>query len=126
MTIRLTRSEEWTLSYLKFLVSLSRKKRFTQDLILESKFNLNFLGELHSVSEEMILSGRKLVHSMYDKWEECLESGKLINCFLFIGNEREKFSEELIEESFKDMCLIRKYKFGALVYYNWMKRSPLH
>jgi hypothetical protein len=126
LTTRLTRSEEWTLSYLKFLVSLSRKKRFTQDMILRSEFDLNFLGELHSVSEEMIKLGRKLVHSMYDKWEECLESGKLINCFLFIGNEREEFSEELIEESFKDMCLPWKWSDGTFVYYNWMKRSPLH
>ena len=128
-TIRLTRSEEWTLSYLKILVSMSSKKNFTQDMILYSKFDLNFLGELHSVSKETIHSGRKLVHSMYDKWEECLESGKLINCFLFIGNEREEFSEELIEESFKDMCLPRKYERGSFVtfdYYNWMKRSPLH
>ena len=108
ITNYLTRSEEWTLSYLKLLVSMSSKKRFTQDLILDSAFDLNFLGELHSVSKEMILSGRKLVHSMYDKWGKCLESGKLINCFLFITNEREIFREELIEKSFKDMCLPRK------------------
>jgi len=100
-----TKNGEWAEPYLKILVSSNKEK------VLLCKYDLSFLGEFYQVSPNLVKLGKDLVHLVYKTWDECVESGQLINCFLFITNEQKVKNDEYIKAS---TCV------------NWMGRSPLH
>ena len=66
---------------------------------LQLEPNLNFLVDFYAVPINILHLGRELMQSHFKTWEECKESKKLINCFLYVTNEQQVLTEEFIQSA---------------------------